>query len=54
MTVSMASLADVGIQKWQKRFIKTKHKTTTRLGKREYMKIYMRLWRKEKKSPLLE
>jgi len=37
-------------KKNKKRNIQTKHKTTTKLGKREYMKKYMRQLRKEKKG----
>jgi len=33
-----------------KRKVKTKHKTTTVLGKREYQRLYMRQYRKKKKG----
>ena len=37
---------------YKKRRIPTKQKTTTRKGKNEYMKAYMRQWRKEQKIKL--
>lgn len=48
--VELPTIAELNIRKWQKRNIRTKHKTTTKLGKREYMKKYMRERRKEGKQ----
>lgn len=38
------------VRLWKRRNIQTRHKTTTKLGKREYMQKYMKQRRKEGKQ----